>query len=215
MEIAELKAEERKSAGKESSKKLRQQGKIPATIYSNGKARSIAVNARDFSALTHSEMGSHVIVKLNIEGSKEQPNAIIKEIQKNAVKKQYFHVDFQEVALDEKISTMVPIEMVGESPGVAAGGVLEHHLREVELEGLPEAMPDHIEVDISGLELGDNLHVGSIQLPSGIKMLTDPDTTVLAVTTPAGTRVATEAVEGIAPESVSGGAESAVSEVKE
>lgn len=215
MEIAELKAEERKSAGKESSKKLRREGKIPAVVYSNGEARPIAVNAREFSALTHSGAGSHVIVKLKIEGVKKQPNAIIKEIQRNAVKGQYTHIDFQEVAMDEKISAMVPVEMVGASPGVAAGGVLEHHLREVELAGLPEAMPDHIEVDIGEIDLGGSLHAGSIQLPAGIEMLTDPDATVLAITTPAGARVATEAVEGIAPESVSGGAESAVSEAGE
>lgn len=215
MEFAELKAEERKSAGKESSKKLRRRGKIPATIYSNGKARSIAINARDFTGLTHSGAGSHVIVKLSIEGTNERPNAIIKEIQKNAVKAQVVHVDFQEVALDQKISAAVPIEITGESPGIAAGGVLEHHLREVELEGLPKDMPDHVKVDISGLELGGSLHAGSVLLPPGIEMLTSTDTTVLAITSPAGARVATEAVEGIAPESVSGGAESAVSEVEE
>jgi large subunit ribosomal protein L25 len=210
MEISELKAEKREVAGKESSKKLRRQGLVPAVVYSDGKASSITVNAREFSALTHSGAGTHVIVKLKVAGVRKQPNAIIKEIQYNPVKNEYFHIDFQEIAMNEKIATSLSLTVVGDAPGVKEGGVLEHHLWEIEAEGMPKDMPDHIEIDISGLGIGDSLHVSDIVAPEGITVLTDPATAVLAVSAPRTEKVETAAVEGIAPEAAAGsGAEAA------
>ncbi|MBI4733807.1 MAG: 50S ribosomal protein L25 [Rubrobacteridae bacterium] len=210
MEITELKVERREVVGKESSKKLRRQGMVPAVFYSDGNATSITVNAREFSTLTHSGAGTHVIVKLKVAGDKKQPNAIIKEVQYNPVKNEYFHIDFQEIALNETIATQLPITIVGESPGVKMGGVLEHHLWEVEVEGLPEKMPDHIEADIGSLDIGDNLHVGDIVLPNGVVMLTDPGVAVLSIVSPQSEKVTTGAVEGVAPESAAGAAEAAI-----
>jgi large subunit ribosomal protein L25 len=206
MEISELKAEKRDVVGKESSKKLRQQGMVPAVVYSDGNAESISVNARDFSALTHSGAGTHVIVKLKVAGVKKQPNAIIKEVQYNPVKKEYFHIDFQEIALNEKITTPRSITVVGDSPGVKAGGVLEHHLWEIEIEGLPKNMPDHIEVDISELQIGDSIHASDIVVPDGVAVATDPAVVVLAVSAPRAEKVETEAVESIEPEAAAGAA---------
>ncbi|MBE0446855.1 MAG: 50S ribosomal protein L25 [Actinobacteria bacterium] len=212
MEITELKAERREIVGKESSKKLRREGRIPAILYSDGEATTIAIDAREFSALTHSKAGTNVIVKLKIADTHAQPSAIIKEVQRNPLKGEYFHVDFQKIAMDEKISAMVPVSIVGEVLGVQAGGIVEHHLREVELQALPDNMPSNIEVDVSDLDLGDSIHVRDIHLPPGVEMLTDPDTTVLVVSAPQVVRTATVAVEEIAPEEVAGGAEAAASE---
>jgi large subunit ribosomal protein L25 len=184
MEISELKAEKREVAGKESSKKLRKQGLVPAVVYSDGKATSITVNAREFSALTHSGAGTHVIVKLKVEGAKKQPNAIIKAIQHNPIKNEYFHIDFQEIALDEKIKTSLSIVVVGDSPGVKLGGMLENHLWEVEVEGVPQNMPDHLEVDISSLEIGDSLHVSDLAIPDNVTIMADPSTAILAISAP-------------------------------
>ncbi|MDI6715534.1 MAG: 50S ribosomal protein L25 [Actinomycetota bacterium] len=214
MEIAELSAVKREVVGKETSKKLRRKGRIPAVIYSNGKASEIAVNAREFSALAHSKAGTHVIVKLNIEGAKEHPNAIIKEVQKNPIRDEYLHIDFQEIALSEKISTTVPIAIVGEAPGVKAGGILEHHLGGVELEGLPKDMPANIEVDVSKLDIGESIHAKDLNIPPGIEMLTDPDAVVVAITASQAARIETGAVEEIAPEAVEGGAGVSASEGK-
>ncbi|HZD59939.1 MAG TPA: 50S ribosomal protein L25 [Anaerolineae bacterium] len=212
MEIAELTAEKREIVGKESSKKLRREGKVPAILYSDGEATAITVNAREFSALAHSKTGTNVIIKLKIADAKAQPSAIIKEVQRNPVRDEYFHIDFQKIAMDEKITAMVPISIVGEAAGVKTGGLIEHQLWEIELAGMPSNMPSSIEVDVSELDIGDTFHVKDIQLPSGIDVLTDPSTTILIVSSPQGVRTSAEAVEGIAPEEVAGGAEAAAGE---
>jgi len=214
METVELKAEKREIVGKESNKKLRREGKVPAVLYSNGEATPIAVDAREFSAI-RSKSGTHVIVKLKVSGMRGQASAIIKEVQKNPIKDEYFNIDFQKIAMDEKISAMVPISVIGESVGVKAGGLLEHHLWEIELQGLPKNMPNRIEVDVSALDMGDNVHVKDIQLPPEVEVLTDLETTVLAISAPQAVRTAAEAVEGIAPESVAGGAETATEAAEE
>lgn len=210
MEVAELKAEKREQVGKESSKRLRVKGQVPAVLYSGGKATQITVDAREFSALTHSDAGTNLIVKIKIEGQKVNPIAIIKEIQRNPVKNEYFHVDFQEIEMNEKIATMVPVVPAGDAPGVKEGGVLERHTMEINLEGMPADMPDHIEVDVSGLGIGDNIHAKDLQLPKNTEMLTDPDELILAISGLRAAQVEAQAgVEGIAPESVAGGGEAA------
>ncbi len=216
MEVAELKAEKREVSGKEISKKLRRQGKIPAVMYSDGDATPLSVDAREFASLIHSGAGTHIIVKLKFPGAKKHPNAVIKAVQRNPVRDEFFNVDFQRIALDEKIAAMVPIHMVGESPGTKEGGVLERHLGEIEVEGMPTEMPDHIEVDVSGLGIGESIHASDLKIPDEIVMLTDPEAVILAITVPrAAAAAAEEAVEGIAPESVEGGGEAAAKEAAE
>jgi large subunit ribosomal protein L25 len=146
-----------------------------------------------------------------VAGVRKQPNAIIKEIQYNPVKNEYFHIDFQEIAMNEKMTTSLSITVVGDAPGVkTGGGVLEHHLWEIEAEGIPANMPDHIEVDVSGLEIGDNLHVSDIVVPEGVEIISDPSLVILAISAPRTEKVETGAVEGIAPEAAAGsGAEAA------
>jgi large subunit ribosomal protein L25 len=204
MEISELKAEKREVVGKEASKKLRRQGLVPAVVYSDGNALSITVNAREFSTLTHAGAGTHVIVKLKVEGDKKQPNAIIKEVQYNPVKKEYFHIDFQEIAMNEKITSSISISLVGDSSGVKLGGMLENHLWEFEAEGMPKDMPDHIEVDISDLNIGDVLHVSDIVMPKGVTIVTDPTTVIMAVSAPKAEKTEGGGVEEIGPEAAAG-----------
>ncbi|HEY3375423.1 MAG TPA: 50S ribosomal protein L25 [Candidatus Aquicultor sp.] len=212
MEIAELKAEKREIAGKESSKKLRRDGRVPAIVYSGGKATEISVNAREFSALTHSDAGKNVIVKLKIPGVKKAPNAIIKEVQRNPIKNEYFHVDFQEIAMDELIQAMIPVVHVGDAAGIKLGGILERHLDQLEIEGLPGAMPDHLDIDITDMQIGDSIHAKDVQLPGDMAMLTDPDAVLLTIAAAAAAEVETTAVESIEPAVVAGGGEAAASE---
>ncbi len=213
MEVAELKAEKREIVGKEISKKLRRQGKIPAVMYSDGDATPIVVDAREFASLAHSDTGTHVIVKLKFPGARKYPNAIVKSVQRNPVRDEYFSIDFQRIELNEKITAMLPIHVLGDAPGVKEGGVLERHLGEIEVEGLPTEMPDHIEVDVSKLGIGGGIHANDLKLPDGVVMLTDPEAVIFAITTPrAAVAAAEEAIEGIAPEAVAGGGEAAAKE---
>ena len=207
METAELKAEKREVVGKESSKKLRREGRVPVVLYSDGESSTLTVDARDFRSIVHSKSGTNVIVKLKIAGVRSHPSAIIKEIQKNPLRNEYFHIDFQKIAMDEKINAMVPISVVGDAPGVKEGGMLEQQLWEVELQGLPTDMPGNLVVDVSTLQVGDTLHARDITIPADIELVTDPDATLLAISLARGEVEVAEAVEGVEPELV--GAEGA------
>ena len=102
------------------------------------------------------------------------------------------HIDFLEVRRDEKVKMSVEIHETGEAPGVKTGGVIEHHLREVEIECLPGDVPEQITADIGELELGDMLRLGDIAVPDGVTFLTDPTTPVISVVTPAALRTETD-----------------------
>jgi large subunit ribosomal protein L25 len=108
-----------------------------------------------------------------------------REIQRNHIKGTIVHVDFLAVSRTETIQVNVEVVDVGEAPGVKQGGVVDHHLREVLVECFPQDVPEQIEADISGLDLGDTLHVGDLPAPAGVTILTSPEETVLAVIVPA------------------------------
>ncbi|MDP2211969.1 MAG: 50S ribosomal protein L25 [Candidatus Aquicultor sp.] len=215
METAELKAEKREVVGKESSKKLRREGRVPAVLYSDGESSTLTVDARDFRSIVHSKSGTNVIVKLKIEGMRSHPSAIIKEIQKNPLRSEYFHIDFQKIAMDEKINAMVPISVIGEAPGVKEGGMLEQQLWEVELLGLPADMPGNLVVDVSTLEVGDTLHARDIAIPADVELVTDPESTLLAISLSRAEAEVAKAVEGVEPELVAGGGGAAAKAAEE
>lgn len=192
MEIAELKAEKREKAGKGIARKLRASGMIPAVLYGDGDSMPLAVDAREFAGITRGEAGAHVIVRLSITGNRGKPTALIKEIQTDRVRGGIIHIDFQRVALDQEVTTSLPILTVGEAPGIKMGGVLEHHLWEVEVQGKPADMPPHLEADISNLQIGESLHVRELAVAAGVTILTDPDEVVVSVLPP---KVAAPAVE--------------------
>ncbi len=183
MKIIELKAR-RRDTGKGAARKLRTVGEIPAVLYGEGiESCPLAVDVRDFIHLIRSE-GLNVIVKLKVEGDRGGCTAIIKEIQRDPLKDFYLHVDFQKIAMDEKISTMVPITIVGEAPGVKEGGVLQHGLWEAEVEALPKDLPDCIEVDVSALGIGDAVRVSDLPKPEGVEILTSPDEVLVSIVPP-------------------------------
>jgi large subunit ribosomal protein L25 len=191
MKIVPLKVEKRESVGKGAARRIRRAGKIPAILYGDdGESMAISVDTKDFMALLHSEAGSHVILRLKIEGLKESPTVIIKDIQRHPIKDSFLHIDFRKIGLDEKITATVPVMTEGESPGVKQGGILQRHLWEVEIEALPKDIPDHITVDISSLEMGESIHVSDIPKPGGVEFVTNGEEVVLSILHPAIERVA-------------------------
>lgn len=185
MEIAELKAELREGTGKGYARKLRAKGKIPVVLYGDGASTSLTIDARDFSGLTRGEAGAHVIIKLLISGKRDKPTALIKEIQVDHVRGGFLHIDLQKVALDQETTASLPVATMGEAPGIKMGGVLEHHLWEVEVQGKPEAMPAHLEADVSEMQIGDSFHVRDIALPPDVIILTEPNEVVVSILPPA------------------------------
>lgn len=215
-----LQAELREGTGKGVARKLRQSGRVPAVLYGHGSdAVALSVDSRDLYHLLHTGAGSNVLVDLVVDGTDHL--AMPREIQRDAIRGSFWHVDFLEVSRDETIAVDVPIHVVGESVGVKQGGVLEHHLWDLHVECLPGDVPEAIEVDISALEVGDSLKVSDLTIPPGVTVLTGEDESVLAVVVPQAREVeeaeaeaaaAAEAAEGAEGEGGEAGAEGAEGE---
>lgn len=179
MEIVELKAEPREGIGKNAARKTRAAGKIPAVLYGEGiKSEPIMVDAKEFYNKTHSESGGSVIFKLKV-GGEESHNTVIKDVHRHPLKNTLMHIDFLKIALDEKIHSQVPVTLIGESPGAKAGGVLQHGIWEINVEALPKDVPDHIEVDVSDLEIGTAIRVSDLHLIENVAFLSDPEEVVV------------------------------------
>lgn len=177
-----LEVQERESEhiGSRNAKRLRSQGLIPGVLYGKGTSRAIAVGERDLrSALTGSS-GLHAILDVVLKGQKTVHHAVLKEYQQHPIRGALTHVDFHEVRLDQPIQTAVVIQFVGESEGVKEGGVLSQVTREITIEALPMEIPEHIEVDISGMLIGDTLRLADVPAVEGVTYLDDPNETVIA-----------------------------------
>jgi large subunit ribosomal protein L25 len=179
-----LQAEPRTETGKGAGRRLRATGRIPAILYGAGvEATPIQVSSLDLLHLMHATGGGSVLVDLKLDG--QEYLTIAREIQRDLRHNRFIHVDFMAVNRDEKITVNVELHEIGESRGVHSGGVVEHHLREVELECLPVDVPERIEFDITNLDIGDSIRVGDLTPPPGVTFLTEADIMVLAVVEPA------------------------------
>jgi large subunit ribosomal protein L25 len=150
-----------------------------------------------------------VLVDVVVEG--EEHLAIPREIQRDHIHAKFVHVDFLAVSRTQSITVSVPVVETGEAVGIKEGGVVEHHLRELQVECLPQDVPDQIEVDITDVELGGMIHVSDLVVPTGVTILTNPEDAVLSIITPAVLRVEAdlsvpgeEGVEAVAPEEAEG-----------
>jgi len=182
-----LKATTRDDRGKGAARKLRARGLVPGVLYGHGvEPVAISLSSKDLLHFFHANRGTATVVDLDVEGTVHM--VIPREIQKDHLRGRYVHIDFLAVRRDEKVKMSIEIHEVGEAPGVKTGGVIEHHLREVEIECLPGDVPEQLEADVSALELGDMLRVADIPAPAGVTFLTDLDTPVISVVTPAALR---------------------------
>lgn len=185
MEITEFRVKPREERGTSAAKRLRANGKVPAVLYGEKiKTIPLMVDERKFAKLVSSEAGTNVVLQLKIEGESKSQTAIIKEIQRNPVKDTFLHIDFQKIAMHEAIEAQVPITVVGESPGVKEGGVLQHGLREIQIKALPKNLPDHFEVSVEGVSIGDSIKVADLPKMEGVEILSDEEETVLSVVPP-------------------------------
>lgn len=209
-----LVGEKREGSGKGVARKLRAAGRVPAVLYGHGMdPLSLSIDSRELFHLFHTRAGTNVLVDLVVDGNEHL--AMPREIQRDHIRGRFVHVDFLVVRRDEKIHVSVPIRVVGESVGVKAGGVVEHHLWELQVECLPADVPEAIEADISDLEIGSGLRVSDLKAPHGATILTDPDESVVAVQQPQMAieeEEAAEAVEGEAAEEEAEGAPAEESE---
>ncbi|MCK5306957.1 MAG: 50S ribosomal protein L25 [Candidatus Omnitrophica bacterium] len=188
MKEIRIDAQVRETAGKEASKRLRKEGLVPVIVYDKGKkSLALTISERDLIHALHTSAGGNVIIGLNIKkGAKaENKTVIIKDLQRHPIKNSIIHIDFIEISLDQSITVKVPLHPMGEAIGVKQdGGVLDHILWEVEIECLPGNIPERIDVVIDELGIGDMIHIKDLKVKDGVKILNNPEDTVLAIEHP-------------------------------
>lgn len=198
-ESVELKAYPREFAGK-ANRRLHAAGRLPGVVYGGGNEPiSVALDRHDAELLLAREGVGSLIVKLGIEG-RDPMDTVVKAVQSNPVKGFPQHVDFLAVNADTVVSTQVPIHFVGDAAGVKTGGVLMHTVQALHIQSLPGDLPEAIEIDVTALEVGDNLTVGEITLPSGVTVLDDADLVLCSVTAPSEAPTAEESAAAPEPE---------------
>jgi large subunit ribosomal protein L25 len=206
---------QRERTGSRETRRLRKEGIVPGVLYGTGEPVAISVAERELRRALTGAGGLHSILDVEIDGAGKTHPSILKDYQLDNVRGGVTHVDLQEVRLDRAITASVTVTLVGgeNSPGVREGGVLSQPLRELSIEALPLEIPEHLDLDVSGLAIGDALRVADLTVPDGVKVLDEPETTVASVTAP--TRVveevpeAEEGEEGAEGEAPEGGAEDA------
>jgi large subunit ribosomal protein L25 len=161
---------------------MRRRGVVPGVLYGRTKPVAIAVGERELRAALTTAAGSHVVLDVSVGNGREH-SAILKDYQRDKLRGTITHIDLQEVRLDQPIQTAVSVTLIGEPAGAKEGGVLSQPTGEVNVEALPLEVPQHIEVDVSGLHIGDSLRLSEIEAPAGVTFLDDPEETVLASVT--------------------------------
>lgn len=168
---------------KNAARRVRVSGKIPAVVYGAGKdSVAVSVDPKVITKILHSDSGHNTIFDLDVTGA-GVVKAMIVDWQHEPIKGALLHIDLKRIAMDKMMRVSVPIQLVGVPVGVKAqGGILEHTLREVEIECLPNDIPSHLDVDVSGLEINSAIHVSDLPHSGSIKFLADETLTVAHVT---------------------------------
>ncbi|MDB6153006.1 MAG: ctc [Chthoniobacteraceae bacterium] len=206
-----LTAQTRTQLGRNAVKKIKSQGLVPAVIYgTTGTPANLQIGARDINKLLSHAVGEHLLVDLEIVDGGKTSNrlALIQEVQHHAVTRNVLHVDFLSVDAGKKLHSEVTIEPVGEPIGVKShGGILELNLHSLEVECLPQDLPEFISVDVSALQVGDAIHIKDIVLPAGVTARGNGELTVIHIAAPkvevepaAGSAAAPEVLKEKKPE---------------
>jgi large subunit ribosomal protein L25 len=198
MDTMQLNSEIRVQTGKGAARRLRTSGKLPAILY--GAETDPIMLAMDYSELKKTLKGraaENIIFDLTINGEKkgQSKKVMIKEIQRDPVKRDYLHIDLFEISMAKELEVDIPVDLLNTPVGVEQGGVLQHTRREVKAACLPEDLVDRIEVDVSGLDIGQSLHIRDISFPPGIRPLDDENLAIVTVVAPTVTAEVEEGEE--------------------
>jgi large subunit ribosomal protein L25 len=203
-------AESRTDVGKGASRRLRHTDKVPAVIYGAGQdAVSLTLDHDEmFHHLEHEAFYSHILT-VNVDGKGEK--AVLKDVQRHPSKPKLLHIDFQRVSTTDKLHMHVPLHFTGEdvAPGVKAGGLVSHLMTGIDISCLAKDLPEYLELDISGLDLGDSLHLSDIKPPAGVEIIElthgpEHDLPVVSINAPKGGGAAEEEAEAGAAEEAGG-----------
>ncbi|MDQ7032632.1 MAG: 50S ribosomal protein L25 [Desulfonauticus sp.] len=185
-EMINLQVEKREKTGKEFNRKLRKQGYIPAVYYDfEGKNVLLQVKTGSFLKVWH-QAGTTNVIELEVRNGEEPQKyqALIWDVEKHPVKEQIVHIDFYGPNLREEVEMLIPIKIIGKAKGVEKGGVLEVFREELEVKCLPLNIPEHIEIDVTDLDINQNLHIDEIPFPEGIRPIFEENFAVVGVVEP-------------------------------
>jgi large subunit ribosomal protein L25 len=186
-ERIKLEVSTRERLGSRESRRLRNRGLVPGILYGTGiEPHAIAVPERDLRKALTGGSGMHAILDVVVTGIDSTHPSILKDYQQDPLRGKLVHVDLQEVRLDRPISATVTVVLTGgdDAPGVREGGALSQVAREVNVEALPMEVPEHIELDVSGMAMGDSMRLSDLPPREGVTFLDDPDTVLATVTIP-------------------------------
>jgi large subunit ribosomal protein L25 len=191
-------AHPRTSTGTRPSGRQRREGLVPAVVYGLGTDNQhVAVSAHELQHALSGEAGANTLISLQVEGAAAQLT-LARQIQRHPVRGDLVHVDFVRIDVDTAVSAEVPVILVGEPAGVRIdGGVLDHILFTVTVEAKPTDIPNSIEVDVTDLEIGDQIRVESLPVPAGVSISLEPEELVAVVAAPAAEEVPEEGLEGL------------------
>jgi len=198
MSKVKLEANVREKTGKGVARKLRRQGRVPAVLYGHHLQTPIIldVDAKEMEGVLRTA-GRTAIINLAVpEGNQ---TAMLADYQRDVFGTCLLHVDFKQVRLDEKVTASVPVVLVGNSKGVKSGGVIEQLMREIQVEALPLDIPEHLEVDITEMDLGDHMTVADLKLTANMTVLAEPEETVAVIHVPRSVTLAEEQAAAEAP----------------
>ena len=171
----------REANGKSAARKLRTDECIPAVVYGLNDNVSLSINPKELRKLID-DKGRNVLIELKVDGdSAENRNVVLKEFQTHPLKPGWVHIDFLEIDISKKIKVKVPVFLVGVSPGEKQGGIVNQIIRALEIESLPNDIPEKFEVDMSGVELNQMVRVSDLNLGESVEVLNDPNDIVLNV----------------------------------
>lgn len=193
-----LKVSNRDGVGRGVARRLRAGGRIPASLYGQGKARSISVSAVDFRDLNREIGGGAALVELTDDAG-VSALCLVQDVQYHAVKSTINHIDFQEVERGHAFTTNIPVYVVGEADCVGVkneGGVLDHKSHEVEIRCRPSKLPDHVNADVTSLKVGEAIHISDLPVLEDVEYLGEPSQVVVSVQHPTVSAEATDDAGG-------------------
>ncbi len=178
-----IQVDKRERTGKGGSRESRRKGMIPGVVYGGGKdSVPIQLDRKTFVELMRKSGSENPIFLLKLSDSGQERHAILRDLQRDPVSRMVIHLDFQRIEMTQKVHVTVTIELVGTAVGVKTeGGLLEFTTRELKIESLPGDIPNHIEVDITDLHIGQHIEAGSIQLPEGVTLYDEPEKVIVTI----------------------------------
>lgn len=187
MATIQLDSKKRTMTGKGSSRKLRSMGRLPVILYGpETSPMMLSLDYKQLQKILRGKSAENIIFDLKVDsnGTNQSRRVMIKEIQKDPVTRDYLHVDFYEISMEKELEVDIPLYLVNTPIGVNEGGILEHIRRELKISCMPKNLVDKIEIDVSGLDIGQSLHIEDINLPPGLKSIEDGDLTIATVVAP-------------------------------